>query len=241
MNFQTLIATKAARVCRAAKGRPVAEFGLRRAQGLGGVWASRAAVVGGCASTSNVLAMPQSVSPASSSMRRAIFESHDRSPESMRMPANVLAGKLFNIPVSGTHAHSWVMSFDDELTAAGRGVQRGQIGDVLLAEAERLHQVGQLRHAAGHRVAPKGASPRPGQKSSGLRAEQGSASRGEGAKADGGASKPRRRRRSRKPKADGGAGAGSDTRSKPRPSSAADSFVERRRLRGGAAGAGDAA
>lgn len=82
VNFQTLIATKAARVCRAAKGRPVAEFGLRRAQGLGGVWASRAAVVGGCASTSNVL-----------------------------------AGKLFGIPVSGTHAHSWVMSFSDELTA----------------------------------------------------------------------------------------------------------------------------
>ncbi len=82
VNFQTLIATKAARVCRAAEGRPVAEFGLRRAQGLGGVWASRAAVVGGCSSTSDVL-----------------------------------AGKLFDIPVSGTHAHSWVMSFDDELTA----------------------------------------------------------------------------------------------------------------------------
>lgn len=82
VNFQTLIATKAARVCRAAKGAPVAEFGLRRAQGLGGVWASRAAVVGGCASTSNVL-----------------------------------AGKMFNVPVSGTHAHSWVMAFSDELTA----------------------------------------------------------------------------------------------------------------------------
>lgn len=82
VNFQTLIATKAARVCQAAKGAPVAEFGLRRAQGLGGVWASRAAVVGGCASTSNVL-----------------------------------AGKIFDIPVSGTHAHSWVMSFDDELEA----------------------------------------------------------------------------------------------------------------------------
>lgn len=80
MNFQTLIATKAARVCQAANGAPVAEFGLRRAQGLGGIWASRAAVVGGCASTSNVL-----------------------------------AGKKFNIPVSGTHAHSWVMSFDSEL------------------------------------------------------------------------------------------------------------------------------
>lgn len=82
VNFQTLIATKAARVCQASQGRPVAEFGLRRAQGLGGLWASRAAVVGGCASTSNVL-----------------------------------AGKMFDIPVSGTHSHSWVMSFDDELEA----------------------------------------------------------------------------------------------------------------------------
>ena len=82
LNFQTLIATKAARVHLAAKA-PVMEFGLRRAQGIcGGLWASRAAVVGGCSSTSNVL-----------------------------------AGKLYNIPVSGTHAHSWVMSFDDELEA----------------------------------------------------------------------------------------------------------------------------
>lgn len=80
VNFQTLIATKAARVCQASDGRPVAEFGLRRAQGLGGVWASRASIVGGCSSTSNVL-----------------------------------AGKMFGIPVSGTHAHSWVMLFDDEL------------------------------------------------------------------------------------------------------------------------------
>ena len=82
VNFETLVATKAARVCLQA-GSPVAEFGLRRAQGASGaVWASRAAVVGGCASTSNVI-----------------------------------AGKLFDIPVSGTHAHSWVMSFSDELTA----------------------------------------------------------------------------------------------------------------------------
>ncbi len=82
VNFETLVATKAARVCLAAEA-PVAEFGLRRAQGAaGGVWASRAAVVGGCASTSNVL-----------------------------------AGQLFDVPVSGTHAHSWVMSFPDELTA----------------------------------------------------------------------------------------------------------------------------
>lgn len=82
MNFQTLVATKAARVCLAAE-TPVAEFGLRRAQGAGGsLWASRAAVVGGCASTSNVM-----------------------------------AGKLYGIPVSGTHAHSWVMAFDSELEA----------------------------------------------------------------------------------------------------------------------------
>lgn len=82
VNFQTLVASKAARVCLTAK-TPVAEFGLRRAQGAGGaLWASRAAVVGGCSSTSNVL-----------------------------------AGKMFDIPVSGTHAHSWVMSFDSELEA----------------------------------------------------------------------------------------------------------------------------
>lgn len=82
VNFETLIATKAARVCLSA-ATPVAEFGLRRAQGEdGGLRASRAAIVGGCASTSNVL-----------------------------------AGKMFNLPVSGTHAHSWVMSFDSELEA----------------------------------------------------------------------------------------------------------------------------
>ena len=83
VNFETLIATKAARVCQAAGSASVAEFGLRRAQGAaGGIWASRAAIVGGCSSTSNVL-----------------------------------AGKLFGLPVSGTHAHSWVMAFPDELTA----------------------------------------------------------------------------------------------------------------------------
>ncbi|WP_339727476.1 nicotinate phosphoribosyltransferase [uncultured Gimesia sp.] len=83
INFQTLIATKSARICAATGGDPVLEFGLRRAQGIdGGLAASRAAYIGGCAATSNVL-----------------------------------AGKLFKIPVKGTHAHSWVMSFDDELTA----------------------------------------------------------------------------------------------------------------------------
>lgn len=83
INFQTLIATKAARVCLATRGDPVLEFGLRRAQGIDGTLAaSRAAYIGGCAATSNVL-----------------------------------AGKLFGIPVRGTHAHSWVMAFGDELEA----------------------------------------------------------------------------------------------------------------------------
>jgi nicotinate phosphoribosyltransferase len=83
INFQTLVATKAARVVMAAKGDPVLEFGLRRAQGIdGALSASRAAYLGGCAATSNVL-----------------------------------AGRLFGIPAKGTHAHSWVMCFDDEPTA----------------------------------------------------------------------------------------------------------------------------
>ncbi|HEU4383057.1 MAG TPA: nicotinate phosphoribosyltransferase [Anaeromyxobacteraceae bacterium] len=81
VGFQTLVATKAARVCLAARADPVIEFGLRRAQGIdGGLAASRAAYIGGCAATSNVL-----------------------------------AGRLYGIPVAGTHAHSWVMLFDDEL------------------------------------------------------------------------------------------------------------------------------
>ena len=83
INFQTLIATKAARICMAAGDDPVVEFGLRRAQGIdGALAATRASYIGGCSATSNVL-----------------------------------AGKLFGIPVKGTHAHSWVMAFDDELTA----------------------------------------------------------------------------------------------------------------------------
>lgn len=83
INFPSLIATKAARICIAAQGDSVLEFGLRRAQGLdGALTASRSAYIGGCDATSNAL-----------------------------------AGKIFDIPVKGTHAHSWVMIFDDELAS----------------------------------------------------------------------------------------------------------------------------
>ena len=83
INHQTLIASKAAKVCYAARGQAVMEFGLRRAQGPdAGIYGARAAIIGGCGSTSNVL-----------------------------------AGKIFDIKVSGTHAHSWVMNFPTELDA----------------------------------------------------------------------------------------------------------------------------
>ncbi len=83
INFQTLIATKSAKIRYAAKDDVVMEFGLRRAQAPdAGIYGARAAVIGGCNSTSNVL-----------------------------------AGQMFDIPVSGTHAHSWVMNFNDEYTA----------------------------------------------------------------------------------------------------------------------------
>lgn len=83
INHQSLIATKASRIVYAAEGDPVMEFGLRRAQGPdAGIYGARAAIIGGCIGTSNVL-----------------------------------CGKTFDIPIIGTHAHSWVMSFDTEYEA----------------------------------------------------------------------------------------------------------------------------
>ena len=83
LNHESMIATKASRVCRAAQGDPVMEFGLRRAQGPdAGIFGARAAVIGGCAGTSNVL-----------------------------------TGAMFGVPVLGTHAHSWIMSFPSEYEA----------------------------------------------------------------------------------------------------------------------------
>ena len=83
LNHQTLIATKAAKICSSAKGDTVMEFGLRRAQGPdAGIYGTRASMIGGCSSTSNVL-----------------------------------AGKMFDVKVAGTHAHSWVMNFPTEYEA----------------------------------------------------------------------------------------------------------------------------
>ena len=83
INFQTLIATKAARIYLASEGGTILEFGMRRAHGVNGaLGATRAAFIGGASGTSNTL-----------------------------------AGKLYDIPVKGTMAHSWIMSFESELAA----------------------------------------------------------------------------------------------------------------------------
>ncbi len=99
VGFPTLVATKAARICDVASG-PVVDFGLRRAQGPdGGLTASRAAWVGGCAGTSNVL-----------------------------------AGRLYGIPVKGTHAHSWVMAFPDEDAAFAAWIDAFPHNSILLVD-----------------------------------------------------------------------------------------------------------
>lgn len=106
INYQTLIATKSSRICQAAGDAPVLEFGLRRAQGIdGGLSASRAAFIGGCAATSNLL-----------------------------------AGKTYGIPVSGTHAHSWVMSFDSELEAFEKYAAAMENNCVLLVDTYNTRQ-----------------------------------------------------------------------------------------------------
>jgi nicotinate phosphoribosyltransferase len=125
VNFETLIATKAARVCLAARGEPVLEFGLRRAQGIdGGIAASRAAYVGGCTATSNVL-----------------------------------AGRIFGIPVRGTHAHAWVMAFGDERLAFERYAQAMPNNCVFLVDTydtlegvRNAIAVGRELRAAGHEM-----------------------------------------------------------------------------------------
>jgi len=125
LNFQTLIATKAARVCLAAKEDAVLEFGLRRAQGVdGALAASRAAYIGGCAATSNVL-----------------------------------AGYRFGIPVRGTHAHSWVMSFDTEEDAFRAYAEAMPNNAVFLVDTyntimgvRRAIEMGKWLKARGHKL-----------------------------------------------------------------------------------------
>ncbi len=106
LNYPTLVATKAARICLVAGEDPVIEFGLRRAQGPdGGTVGSRAAYIGGCAATSNTL-----------------------------------AGKQFGIPVLGTMAHSWIMSFPSEIEAFRAYVKAYPKNPVLLVDTyDTLH------------------------------------------------------------------------------------------------------
>ncbi len=128
INHQTLIASKASKICAAAQGDVVMEFGLRRAQGAdAGVYGARAAVIGGCNSTSNVY-----------------------------------AGKLFDIPVAGTMAHSWVMNFPSE-TEAFRAYARSfpdnclllvDTYDTLRSGVPHAIEVFRELRAAGHE--PKG-------------------------------------------------------------------------------------
>jgi nicotinate phosphoribosyltransferase len=126
LNFQSLIATKAARICLAARGEPVIEFGLRRAQGVdGGLTASRAAFIGGCAGTSNVL-----------------------------------AGKVYGIPVKGTHAHSWVMSFDTEPEAFAAYAKAMPNNSIFLVDTydslegvRRAAEIGRELRRQGHELA----------------------------------------------------------------------------------------
>lgn len=100
INHQTLIASKSRRIVDSANGAGISEFGLRRAQGPdAGIYGTRASYVGGCNSTSNVL-----------------------------------AGKMFDIPVAGTIAHSWVMSFEDELTAFREYARQNPDGCLLLVD-----------------------------------------------------------------------------------------------------------
>ena len=103
VNFQTLVATKTARVVQAAEGHAVSDFGLRRAQGPdGGLAVARASYVGGASSTSNCL-----------------------------------AGKIYGIPVFGTHAHSWVMAFPSELEAFRAFARTSPKNCVLLVDTLR--------------------------------------------------------------------------------------------------------
>lgn len=107
LNFSSLIATKASRLKQAAGERTVLDFGLRRAQGLGGIHASKAAIVGGVEATSNT------------------YSAH-----------------RFDLPASGTMAHSWIQSFDDELTAFRAYAEYYPDNTILLVDTYDTLQIG---------------------------------------------------------------------------------------------------
>lgn len=112
ITFETLIATKSARIAHAAAGRDVIEFGTRRAHTPeAGVLGARAAFIGGCAGTSNAL-----------------------------------AGFQFGIPVMGTAAHSWVLSFESE-TESFRELQR-LLGDSTIQLIDTYDTIEGARTAA---------------------------------------------------------------------------------------------
>ncbi len=108
INHQTLIATKAARICEAASGRPVMEFGSRRAQGYdGALYGARAAIIGGCNAT-----------------------------------ACTMADELFNVPVTGTMAHSWIQLFDSEYEAFAAWAKTYPDNTVLLVDTYNVLKSG---------------------------------------------------------------------------------------------------
>lgn len=108
INHQTLIATKAARICEAASGRSVMEFGSRRAQGYdGALYGARAAIIGGCNAT-----------------------------------ACTMADELFDVPVTGTMAHSWIQLFDSEYEAFAAWAKTYPDNTVLLVDTYNVLKSG---------------------------------------------------------------------------------------------------
>ena len=124
INHQSLVATKASRIVRAAEGRKVADFGARRAHNMdAATYGARAAYIGG-----------------------------------IDMTATVSAGQQFNIPISGTMAHSWVMFFEDEYTAFKKYAEIYPQATVLLVDTyDVLHSgIPNAIRIANEVLAPQG-------------------------------------------------------------------------------------